>query len=95
MNRLVRLYASNFLTTDQILETNENLRLLDFVQENDVSNEELGIGNETWISVAELEFTYDTAPFFEAVRGFYVNSTKKMLKKFPFGDTLMDDLSVI
>ncbi len=43
--------GSNFLTTDQILEANENLRLFDFVQENQVSNEELGIGNETWISV--------------------------------------------
>ena len=95
MNRLVRLYASNFLTSDTILAANDNLRLLDLAEENQVTNEDLGIGTETWMSVAELESTHDTAPFFEAVRGFYVSSTKKMLNKFPFGDTLMKDLSVL
>jgi hypothetical protein len=95
MNRIVRLYASNFLTSDTILAANDNLRLLDFAEENQVSNEDLGIGTKTWMSVAKLESTHDTAPFFEAVRGFYVSSTKKMLNKLPFGDTLMKELSVL
>ena len=95
MNRLVRLYASNFLTSDVILAASDNLRHLDFAEVNQLSNEDLGIGTETWLSIAELEATHDTAPFFEAVRGFYVSSTKKMLNKFPFGDTLMKDLSVL
>ena len=30
MNRLVRLYAANLLTTEAILEANQNLKLLDF-----------------------------------------------------------------
>ena len=89
------MYASNFLTSDTILAANDNLRLLDLAEENQVTNEDLGIGTETWMSVAELESTHDTAPFFEAVRGFYVSSTKKMLNNFPFGDTLMKDLSVL
>ena len=47
------------------------------------------------LKLAELEATHDTAPFFEAVRGFYISSTKKMLNKFPFGDTLLKDLSML
>ena len=42
-----------------------------------------------------LEHLHDTAPFFEAIRRFYVSSTKKMLVKFPFGDSLIRDLRVI
>ena len=33
MNRLVRLYASNVLTSDTILAANDNLRYLDFAEE--------------------------------------------------------------
>ena len=33
--------------------------------------------------------------FFIAVRSFYVNSIKKMLQKFPFGDTLLKDLGIL
>jgi hypothetical protein len=49
MNRLVRLYASNFLTSDTILAANDNLRLLNLSEENQLSNEDLGIGTETWM----------------------------------------------
>ena len=76
MNRLVRLYASNFLSTEAVLEASDNLRSLVLSEENQVANEELGIGSDTWVSVTELEATHDTTPFFNAVRAFYVNSTK-------------------
>ena len=33
--------------------------------------------------------------FFKAVRKFYVETTKKMLKKFPFDDRLMKDLEIL
>ena len=95
MNRLVRLYASNFLTTDTIIAASDNLCHLVFDEENQVSDENVGIGRETWVSVAGLEATYDTTPFFTAVRQFYHSSTKTMLKKFPFGDMLLKDLSVL
>ena len=55
----------------------------------------MGIGDDTWTSVSQLEHLYDTAPFFKAIRSFYVSSTKKMLVKFPFGDSLMKDLRII
>ena len=63
MNRLVRLYASSFLTSDTILAANDNLRHLDFAEENQVLNEDLGIGTETWVTVAELEATRHSTVF--------------------------------
>ena len=63
MNRLVRLYASNFLTSDTILAANDNLRHLEFTEENQVSNEDLGIGTETWATVAELKGTRHSTVF--------------------------------
>ena len=95
MNRLVRLYASKFLSDGTILAASDNLKNLDFDEANHVSNEYLGIGDDTWASVSQLEHLHDTAPFFKAIRSYYVSSTKKMLVKFPFGDSLMKDLRII
>ncbi len=55
-----------------------------------MSNENLGIGNNTWLILAEVETEYDTKPFFSAVRKFYLATIKKMLKKFPFGDSIWE-----
>ena len=60
-----------------------------------VSDEQLGIGDNMWVSVAELEQDYDNKPFFTAVRKFYVSSIQKMLSKFPFGDALMKNLAIL
>ena len=95
MNWLVRLYASNFLSEGSILGATDNLKNLDFDEANQVSNENLGIGDDIWASVSDLEHLLETAQFFEAIRVFYVSSTKKMLVKFPYGDSLMRDLRVI
>ena len=95
MNRLVRLYASKFLSDGTILAASDNLKNLDFDEANHVSNEHLGIGDDTWASVSQLEHLHDTTPFFKAIRSFYVSSTKKMLVKFPFGDSLVKDLRII
>ena len=78
-------------SSDTILAANDNLCHLDFAKENQVSNKHLGIGTETWV----LQNLKPPPFFFEAVRGFYISSTKKMLNKFPFGDTLLKDLSVL
>ena len=91
MNRSVRLYASKFLSDGTILAASDNLKNIDFDEANHVSNEHLGISDDTWTSVSQLEHLHDTAPFFKAIRSFYVSSTKKMLVKFPFGDSLMKD----
>ena len=95
MNRLVRLYAANLLTTEAILEATDNLTLLNFDAINQLPDENLGIGDNTWVALAEVEQEYDTKSFFTSVRKFYLSSIKKMLKKFPFGDSLLNDLGIL
>ena len=95
MCRLVRLYASNILKKEAILEVGDDLKKLKLDASSQVTDEHLGIGDDTWVSVADLEQEYDTKPFFSAVRKFYLETIQKMLKKFPFGDTLMKNLSIL
>ena len=49
-------------------------------------NESLGIGDDTWVCISELEEEIDVTPFFIAVRKFYLATLEKM---FPFADTIM------
>ena len=95
ISRLVRLYASNLLTKESIAAVSEDLRLLNLERVNQLPDENLGVGESTWACLRELEEEYDLKPFFEAVRSFYVSSIKKMLNKFPFGDTLLKDLGIL
>ena len=95
MNRFVKLYAANLLKKEALLEASDNLRLLNFDSSNQLSNENLGIGNSTWLVLAEVETEHDTKPFYVAVRKFYLATIKKMLKKFPFGDSILKDLGIL
>ncbi len=81
MNRLVRLYAANLLTTEAILEANKNLRWLDFDATKQLPGESLGIGDSTWVALAVVEQEHDTKPFLASIINFYLSSIKKMLKK--------------
>jgi hypothetical protein len=93
--RLVRLYAKNLLTSEAILAAGNDLTTLNFDNENQVGDESLGIGTDTWVCVAALEEERDPKPFFTAVRKFYLASIKKMIKKFPFSDTILKDLGIL
>ena len=93
ISRLVRLYAANLLPTESITGVGDNLSNLTF--ETQLERENLGIGMDTWASIAVLEQERDPKPFFEAVRNFYVSSIKKMIQKFPFGDPLLRDLGIL
>ena len=95
MSRLVKLYAANILTADSIKKVGDDLKKLSFAEGDQLDRENLGIGTDTWTSVAVLEEEHDTKPFFDAVREFYVNTIKKMIKKFPFGDTILQDLGIL
>ena len=83
MNWLVRLYAANRLKRDAILAAGGNLSLLNLETENQLLDEDLGIGTNTWTNIAELEAELNTKPFFTAVRNVYLATIKKMLQKFP------------
>ena len=95
MGRLVCLYAGNVLKKEVILGAGDNLKEIKMDASSQVTNELLGIGNDTWVSIAELEQEHDPKPFFTAIRKFYVVSVKKMLSKFPFGDTLMWNWAIL
>ena len=82
MTRLVKLYAANLLNTDSIKKVGEDLKKLCFEEGDQLDKENLGIGTSTWTSVSALEEENDMKPFFEAVRGFYINTIKKIIKNF-------------
>ena len=91
----MRLYASNLLKPESILSVGDALTQLSFATKDQLADENLGIGNEAWIHLSSFEEEYDPKPFYNAVRGFYVSTLQKMLKKFPFGDSILKDLDVI
>lgn len=95
MSRLTRLYASNFLQRSTITSVGDDLRKLSLGNDVQLPDENLGIGTDTWTYLSEFQEEYDLKPFFNAVRGFYTATLKKMLHKFPFGDSLLKDLSVL
>ncbi len=94
-SRLVRLYASNVLKPESITAVGEDLGKLSFASANQLADENLGLGDSTWAALSEMEEEFDTKPFYQAVLDFYVASWNKMLKKFPFGDTILKDLGII
>ena len=56
-----------------------------------LTNENLGLGS-AWVYISVLEEEEDIKPFYSAVHSFYVVTLQKMLKKFPFGDSILKDL---
>lgn len=95
ISRLVRLYASNLLKTETIVAAGNDLTKLSFANAGQLEDENLGLGNDMWAYLSGIEEEYDPKPLFKAVRDFYVASLKKMLKKFPFGDSILRDLDII
>ncbi len=95
ITRLVKIYAVNILTHEAVLEANE-IHLIDLNKaENIKPDENLSIGHDTWLHIPELEEVIDQKPFFLSVKQFYLVTLQKMIKKFPFADTLMKDLGII
>ena len=96
MSRLTRLYAANVLQRSSITSVGDDLRKLNLDITVQLPDENLGIGTDIWTYlVSELQERYDLRPFFTAACGFYIVTLKKMLQKFPFGDSLLNDLSVL
>ena len=95
MCRLTSLYAANLLKTDAITSVGSNIHQISVECGSQLDDENLGVGSDTWKCITELEEEHDTKPFFTAVRNFYFASLKKMIQKFPFGDSLLKDLGVL
>ena len=73
----------------------DNLNSLSLDKRGHLTDENLGIWTATWACLSELEETHNSKPFFTAVRTFYVQTIKKMQKRFPFDDSLMKDLGIL
>lgn len=77
MSRLIRIYASNLLIPESITAVHNDLSKLNFAPENQLADENLGIGSDTWVCLSSLEENFDLKPFFKAIRDFYIASLKK------------------
>ena len=82
MSRLVRLYASNLLKPECIVTVGHDLSKLNLATRNQLADENLDLGDATWMYFSGMEEELDPKPFYKAVRSFYVASLQKMLKKF-------------
>ena len=78
MSRLVRLYASNLLKIETIIAAGDDLTKLSFASSGQLADENLGLGNDTWLHLSGMEEEYDPTPFYRAVRSFYVASLQKI-----------------
>ena len=72
MSWLIRLYASNLLKIDVIKVAENNLSTLNLTSGGQLVNENLEIGDDTWVLIAQLEEKADPRPFYRPVRQFYV-----------------------
>ena len=70
MSRLVCLYASNLLKHEVIIAASNNLAFLNFANNQQLADENLGLGTDTWAHISQLEEDFDPKPFDSAVRHF-------------------------
>lgn len=59
MSRLARLYASNVLKPESITVVGEDLGKLSFASENQLADENLGLGGSTWAALSAMEDEFE------------------------------------
>ena len=91
--RLTKIYAVNFLTEDAVCKARDKIHLVDMDKVKLYEN--LSIGDETWLRISALEEERDTQTIFLCVKAFYSTTLQKFLKKFPFGDTILQDFGIV
>ena len=89
--RLTKIYVVNFLTEEAVCKAGDKIHLVDM--DKVTLYENLSIGDETWLCISALE-EMDTKPFL-CVKAFYSATLQKFLQKFPFGDTILQDLGIV
>ena len=64
MSRLVRLYASNLLKPECIVAVGDDLSQLNLATQNQLANENLGLGDATWTYISGMEEELDPKTWF-------------------------------
>ena len=91
--RLTKIYAVNSLTEEAVSKAGDKIHLVDMYKVKLCEN--LSIGYETWLCISTLEEEMDTKPFLLYVKAFYSATLQIFFKKFPFGDTILQDLGIL
>ena len=90
--RLTKIYVVNFLTEEAVRKAGDKIHLVDM--DKVTLYENLSIGDETWLCISALEEEMGTKPFL-CVKAFYSATLQKFFKKFPFGNTILQDLGIV
>ena len=96
---LLQEFISNFIKPEVIQNSDDLTKIKYYEQDNQVENDELGIGTSTRLLLLELEDdiagTSIERHFFSHVRDFYETSVKKLIEKFPFEDEMIKELAFL
>ena len=77
MSTLVRLYVSNLLKPECIVAVGDDLSQLNLASRNQLADENLGLGDATWMYISGMEEELDPKTLYKAVRSYYVDSYRK------------------
>lgn len=98
VQRLVRILLGRFVQAEAIQGANNDFTDINFQDPLlHLPDDQLGIGHEAWSYVSSEEDALDPSVqrlFFNGVRDFYVAVASTLIRKFPFTDTLADDVAI-
>ena len=96
---LLQEFISNFVKPEIIQNSDDLTKIKYYERDNQVENDELGIGTSTRLLLLELEDdiagTSIEHHFFSHVHDFYETSVRKLLEKFPFEDRTIKELAFL
>ena len=99
VKRMLRIFLGRFIKSDVIKAVGDDLSsIIIGDEENELADEELGIGHKEWEFISAEEDYMDsnvTQMFFSGVKGFYRAVSSTIIKKFSFDDNLVDDVAFL
>ena len=98
VHRLLRILLGRFIKAEAIQGANNNIMDINFQNPLlQLPDDQLGIGKEAWAYLSSEEDSLDPSVqrlFFNGAREFYVAISSTIIRKFPFTDTLVDDVAI-
>ncbi len=98
VHRLLRIFLGRFLVTECIHTADSSFMDINLQDPNvQLPDNQICIGQDAWAYLSSEEDVLDSnvhKSFFNGVREFYVVIASTILHKFPFSDTLVDDIAV-